>query len=228
MLPYFLPMHPGRMWCHCRMVYLPMSYIYGKRFTGPITNTVKALREEIFITPYSKIDWNKARNECAKEDLYYPHPLIQDILWGTLHKVVEPILMHWPGSLLRKKALATAMEHVHYEDVNTRYIDIGPVNKVMNMLACWVEDPNSEAFKRHLPRIYDFLWVAEDGMKMQGYNGSQLWDTVFAVQALSATNLPDECWSMFKKAHTYIDRNQVLSPLLFIIDWVISEFHSSW
>ncbi|CAM6008775.1 unnamed protein product [Sphagnum balticum] len=209
MLPYFLPMHPGRMWCHCRMVYLPMSYIYGKRFTGPITNTVKALREEIFIQPYCKIDWNKARNECAKEDLYYPHPLIQDILWGTLHKVVEPILMHWPGSLLRKKALATAMEHVHYEDVNTRYIDIGPVNKVMNMLACWVEDPNSEAFKRHLPRIYDFLWVAEDGMKMQGYNGSQLWDTAFAVQALSATNLPDECWSMFKKAHTYIDRNQV-------------------
>lgn len=59
----------GRMWCHCRMVYLPMSYIYGKRFTGPITNTVKALREEIFIQPYCKIDWNKARNECAKVSL---------------------------------------------------------------------------------------------------------------------------------------------------------------
>jgi squalene cyclase len=28
------------------------------------------------------------------------------------------------------------------------------------------------------------LWVAEDGMKMQGYNGSQLWDTVFATQAI--------------------------------------------
>lgn len=51
------------------MVYLPMSYIYGKRFTGPITNTVKALREEIFIQPYCKIDWNKARNECAKVSL---------------------------------------------------------------------------------------------------------------------------------------------------------------
>jgi len=30
-----------------------------------------------------------------------------------------------------------------------------------------MEDPNSEAFKLHLPRIYDYLWVAEDGMKMQ-------------------------------------------------------------
>ncbi len=35
---------------------------------------------------------------------------------------------------------------------------------------------------RHLPRVYDYLWLAEDGLKMQGYNGSQLWDTSFAVQ----------------------------------------------
>ncbi len=69
-----------------------------------------------------------------------------------------------------------------YEDENTRYVDIGPVNKVINMLACWLEDPNGEPFKKHLPRVYDYLWLAEDGMKMQGYNGSQLWDTSFAVQ----------------------------------------------
>lgn len=35
------------------------------------------------------------------------------------------------------------------------------------MLCCWVEDPNSEAFKLRLPRIFDYLWIAEDGMKMQ-------------------------------------------------------------
>jgi cycloartenol synthase len=35
------------------------------------------------------------------------------------------------------------------------------------MLACWIEDPNSEAFKLHVPRIYDYLWLAEDGMKMK-------------------------------------------------------------
>lgn len=39
--------------------------------------------------------------------------------------------------------------------------------QVLNMLCCWVEDPNSKAFKFHLPRIYDYLWIAEDGMKMQ-------------------------------------------------------------
>ncbi|CAN1298198.1 Cycloartenol synthase [Linum perenne] len=210
LLPYMLPIHPGRMWCHCRMVYLPMSYLYGKRFVGPITPTVLSLRKELFIVPYDEIDWNRVRNECAKEDLYYPHSLIQDLLWGTLHNFVEPILMAWPGKKLREKALRTTLEHIHYEDENTRYICIGPVNKVLNMLCCWVEDPNSEAFKLHLPRIHDYLWVAEDGMKMQGYNGSQLWDTAFAVQAIISTNLIEEYGSTLKKAHTYVKNSQVL------------------
>nr|KYP61355.1 Cycloartenol synthase [Cajanus cajan] len=210
LLPYMLPIHPGRMWCHCRMVYLPMSYLYGKRFVGPITPTILSLRKEIFTVPYHDIDWNQARNLCAKEDLYYPHPLVQDILWASLHKFVEPVLMHWPGKKLREKAIRNAIEHVHYEDENTRYICIGPVNKVLNMLCCWVEDPNSEAFKLHLPRIYDYLWIAEDGMKMQGYNGSQLWDTAFAVQAIISTDLIEEFSPTIRKAHTYIKNSQVL------------------
>ncbi|TYH56487.1 hypothetical protein ES332_D08G022700v1 [Gossypium tomentosum] len=210
LLPYMLPVHPGRMWCHCRMVYLPMSYLYGKRFVGPITPTVLALRKELYTIPYHEIDWNRARNACAKEDLYYPHPLVQDILWASLHKIVEPILMCWPGKKLREKALQTAIEHIHYEDENTRYICIGPVNKVLNMLCCWVEDPNSEAFKLHLPRLYDYLWVAEDGMKMQGYNGSQLWDTAFAVQAILSTNLTEEYSSTLRKANMYLRNTQVL------------------
>lgn len=27
--------------------------------------------------PYDSIDWNAARSQIAKEDLYYPHPIIQ-------------------------------------------------------------------------------------------------------------------------------------------------------
>ncbi|GMN29669.1 hypothetical protein TIFTF001_047951 [Ficus carica] len=46
-----------------------------------------------------------------EEDLYYPHPLIQDILWASLHKAVEPVLMRWSAKKLREKALRTVMEH---------------------------------------------------------------------------------------------------------------------
>jgi hypothetical protein len=33
------------------------------------------------------------------------------------------------------------------------------------MMCRWVENPNSDALKRHIPRIHDYLWIAEDGMK---------------------------------------------------------------
>lgn len=56
----------GRMWCHCRMVYLPMSYLYGQRFVGPINGIVLSLRRELYTFPYHLIDWDQARNLCAK------------------------------------------------------------------------------------------------------------------------------------------------------------------
>lgn len=54
------------MWNHCRMVYLPMSYLYGKRFVGSITPIVLSLRKELYTIPYEDIDWDQARNLCAK------------------------------------------------------------------------------------------------------------------------------------------------------------------
>ncbi|XP_037431924.1 cycloartenol synthase-like [Triticum dicoccoides] len=209
MMPYFLPIHPGRMWCNCRLVYLPMSYLYGKRFVGATTLIVLDLRKELYNVPYNEINWDKARNGCAKEDLYYPHSPLQNIVWATLKKIGEPVLMHWPGSNLRKKALDIVMKHIKYEDETTQYICIAPLNKMLNMICCWVEDPKSEAFKLHIERVYDFLWVAEDGMKMKSYNGSQLWDTALTVQAIFATGLTKEFGHTIKVAHDYIKHSQI-------------------
>jgi hypothetical protein len=140
-------------------------------------------------------------NDYAKlllqEDLYYPHPLIQDLLWDSLYIFTEPLLTRWPfHKLVREKALQVTMKHIHYEDENSQYITIGCVEKVilskikgsnrehllrmynsttkvicieqvLCMLACWVEDPNGDYFKKHIARIPDYIWVAEDGIKMQ-------------------------------------------------------------
>ena len=35
------------------------------------------------------------------------------------------------------------------------------------MLACWAENPNGDYFKKHLVRIPDYIWIAEDGIKLQ-------------------------------------------------------------
>lgn len=106
--------------------------------------------------------------DVMQEDMYYPHPLIQDFLWDSLYILTEPLLTRWPfNKLVREKALQTTMEYIHYEDENSRYITIGCVEKVLCMLSCWVEDPHGDYFKKHLARIPDYMWVAEDGMKMQ-------------------------------------------------------------
>ena len=34
------------------------------------------------------------------------------------------------------------------------------------MLACWVEDPYGDSFKKHLARLPDYIWIIEDGIKM--------------------------------------------------------------
>ncbi|XP_044464572.1 cycloartenol synthase 2-like [Mangifera indica] len=212
-VPEFVPIHPRRMWCHSRMVYLAMSYLYGKRFVGPINLLIISLRGELYTLPYKNIDWDHARNQCAEEDLYYPHPMIQDIIWSCINKFVEPLLMKWPmRKLMREAALKTVIKHIHHEDETTQYICLGPVNKILNMVCCWVEDPDSLAFKLHLPRIKDYLWIAEDGMKMQGNNGSQFWDAAFTVQAILSTNLLHSEYaalSMLKKAHNFIKATQV-------------------
>ncbi|GMN53543.1 hypothetical protein TIFTF001_022667 [Ficus carica] len=194
LLPTISPFHPGKMLCYCRLVYMPMSYLYGKRFVGPITKLVKSLRQELYTEPYHQINWNKARNTVAKEDLYYPHPLVQDMLWGFLHHVAEPILARWPFSMLREKALKVAIEHVHYEDETSRYLCIGCVEKVLCLIACWVEDPNSEAYKLHLARLPDYFWVAEDGLKFQ---------------AIIACNLNEEYGPTLRRAHEFVKASQV-------------------
>lgn len=55
----------------------------------------------------------------------------------------------------------------------------------------------------------DYLWVAEDGMKMQGYCNSTSWDTSFAVQAITCTGLAAEFPDCLRKAHRAIDQAQV-------------------
>ncbi|KAL0012880.1 hypothetical protein SO802_007988 [Lithocarpus litseifolius] len=209
LLPSFLPLHPAKMWIYCRLVYMPFSYLYGKRFVGPITPLILQLREELYTQPYSEINWRKMRHLCAKEDLYYPHPWIQDILWDSLYILTEPLLTRWPfNKLVREKALQVAMKHIHYEDEISRYITIGVVEKAICMLACWVEDPNGDYFKKHLARVKEFIWIAEDGIKMHSF-GSQLWDTSFTIQALLASDLINEIGPVLARGHDFIKKSQV-------------------
>jgi len=68
---------------------------------------------------------------------------------------------------------------------------------------------NNDWTLKHRERLDDYLWLGPDGMKMQGYNGCQLWDTSFALLAIHETGLAEEFQGCVKKGYHYLDIAQV-------------------
>ncbi|GHJ90428.1 hypothetical protein NliqN6_6830 [Naganishia liquefaciens] len=185
LLPEWVPFHPWRWWIQTRNVYIPLGYLYGTKFRGPLTPLVEAIRREIYIEPYGVIDFSSHRNNIHPIDVYSPHHPILDGL-NTLLAGYE----HCPFPPLRRRGIDAAYKLVCYEDENTGYQTIGPVSKMLNLVCRYAaEGASSQAFTRHLARIDDFLWMSEEGMMMTGTNGSQLWDIAFIAQAAVETGL---------------------------------------
>ena len=216
-LPRWFPLHPGKLWCHCRMVYLPMCYLYSRRYSPDVSKDplLQALRKELYREsdgPYEKINWDAFRQTCAPIDEYSPlNPVMkvaQDFL--ALYEAWLPSIPFFRNA--RANALKFVIEYIHAEDLQTNYIDIGPVNKALNMLSVFVADGfDSDAFQRHIARVDDYIWVAEDGVKMQGYNGSQCWDTSFTVRAMVEGGLAEQFPECARKIYSYLDRTQIAS-----------------
>jgi squalene/oxidosqualene cyclase-like protein len=214
LLPDWTPFHPGRLWCHCRMVYLPMGYLYGSSWVYPEAETdpvIESLREELYPEGmlYEKLPWGRSRHWVADIDNYSPvHPIMsygQSLIRNTWERFGGGLMRS-----LRRSGVRYCLEYMQAEDIQTNFVDIGPVNKVMNMLVSFIEGgADCENFQRHLLRVPDYLWVSEDGMKMQGYNGSQCWDTSFTAQAFVDCGVSEE--GPLKKIYGFLERTQILS-----------------
>ncbi|RHN51006.1 putative lupeol synthase [Medicago truncatula] len=144
-----------------------------------------------------------------QEDMHFPRLLIQDMLFGLLHHVGERFLNCWPFSKIRQMAIEAAINQIRYENENSKYLCYGIADKVFGLLSRWVDDPNSKAYKLHLARIPDYLWVAEDGLKVKVF-GSQSWDAAFAIQAIVGCNVSEDYGPTLKKAHHFLKSSQVV------------------
>ncbi|XP_039078069.1 lanosterol synthase isoform X2 [Hyaena hyaena] len=208
LFPDWVPAHPSTLWCHCRQVYLPMSYCYAIRLSAKEDPLVQSLRQELYVQDYACIDWPAQRDNVSPDDLYTPH--------SWLLRVVYVLLNLYEGhhsTSLRQQAIQKLYEHIEADDRFSKYISIGPISKTINMLVRWyVDGPDSPAFQEHISRIPDFLWLGLDGMKMQGTNGSQVWDTSFSIQALleAGAQHRSEFWSSLQEAHEFIRLSQVI------------------
>ncbi|KAJ1656846.1 Lanosterol synthase (Oxidosqualene--lanosterol cyclase) [Dispira simplex] len=207
LLPYILPIHPGRFWIHSRAVYMSMAYLYGLRYVADETPLLIQLREELYTQPFDSIPWENNRNNVAQVDLYTPSgplTLAANYLLVLFEKVCPTKLRH--------QAIDEALEQILMEEENTSGLCLAPVNYAINTVVLAVaKGKDSWEYRRHLERVGDAMWMSRQGLMVNGTNGSQLWDTGFAVQAVVETGLADleENHASMTKALEFLDVCQI-------------------
>ena len=208
LLPTRLPFHPSRLWCHCRMVYLPLSYLYGRRSAAALDPTLQQLRRELYPQGYEQVAWDRARAQVAQSDELSPRsPLLE-----VASRFLGAVEARCPRAL-RSKALGYVVDQIRREDANTDYICIGPISKLLHTLVWHFENPRGDELTQHARRLGDYLYQAADGLKMNGYDSSRLWDTAFAAQAVARTTLDERSHSLLDAAFRYLEANQVLADV---------------
>jgi 2,3-oxidosqualene cyclase len=179
LLPKFLPFHPHRYYCHTRLIYLAMSYLYGVRFRADLGAIVSELREELYGRPYSRIQFSAHRHDLAPTDVY-----VRPTAWlrganNALHLYERLVI-----SPLRRRALNVCFERIVTEQRTSQFQGISPVNGLLNCLALWHRDPKHSNLNDSLAGMEKWKWEDEtQGIRYVGAR-SNSWDTAFAMLAL--------------------------------------------
>jgi lanosterol synthase len=209
LLPDWVPIAPWRWWIHMRQVFLPMSYIWSKKFSFPLTDLTRQLRQELYVQPYESINFAAHRNSISDRDNYHPKTWVLNTINWLLVNVWNPFLR---TKDIVDRAETWTYRLIQYENDNTDYSSLGPVNGPMDFLACYIQEGgDSYAVRRHRERMQDFLWMKDEGMLMNGTNGVQVWDTSFFVlAAVEAGFAKDERWKpMLIKALEFLEDQQI-------------------
>src|SRR5260370_17461758 len=96
-------------------------------------------KKELYTQPYDTIDWPAQRNNVSKADLHSPHKNLFDliaVILGAYEQCSIPPL--------RNAGVEYAYKLIVYEDENTGYQTLGPVSKMMNLVARF----HAEGFER--------------------------------------------------------------------------------
>lgn len=208
LLPDWVPFAPWRWWVHTRQVFLPMSYIYSRKWQYPEDDVIRGLKVELFTEDLTTINWESYRNSIDPRDNSYPRSwLLNTMNWAivNLYNPVRP-------NFLKDKGEAWVSELIDMEDANTDYVDLGPVNASVNTIVCYIRDgPEASSTMRHLQKLQEFLWVNNEGLLANGTNGLQCWDTAFLLRAVYKAGLHrDKQWRpTMLRALDFLERQQI-------------------
>lgn len=208
LLPYAVPIHPARFWCHARQVYLPAAYLYGAKVAMLENDLIRQLRGELYDRPYAKIPFARYRRHTAPTDRLQPESWLA-AAGAPLLYAAERLC----PTGLRRLALDHLLEHIEYEDRTTAYHRIGPVNAVLNTIVHVARGAPADVLEQSWAGLEKYLQPSPDGVKMNGYLSTSLWDTAFAVQSLLQTPDTSLCRTALDWAADYVRDNQIRDEL---------------
>src|SRR5690348_11985467 len=176
LLPRTLPVHPDKLYCHTRYIYLGIAYLYGRRFRVELSET-DDLRRELYPGAYERIDFRRYRHRLAPSDVYVAPSAMLRLAYEVLN-IAERLI----PAALRRRALAYCGSRIVYEQRASWYQGISPVNGILNTLA--MADMDRADLEAGIARIECWRWEDEaEGVRFAGAR-SQAWDTAFTMQAI--------------------------------------------
>ncbi|KIG12211.1 Squalene--hopene cyclase [Enhygromyxa salina] len=203
------PMHPRRLYCHMRLIYLGLSYLYGARTQADASPLVEAIRGELYPEGWDVSRFRATRDQIASTDLY--EPIGQSLEW--LFAGARALSRAIPA-VVRRRALARAWEHIEFEFASTNWVCLSPVNGMLFCLAMWSRDRRDPRLAQALQGLEYWMWEDDsEGLRICGAR-SDIWDTSFALQALCEGPQIDEAARAVDRASAWLPRAQLRADIL--------------
>ncbi|KAI9648393.1 Lanosterol synthase (Oxidosqualene--lanosterol cyclase) [Ciborinia camelliae] len=165
------------------------------------------LREEIYIQPFSEIEFSEYHDTVAATDMKKPYSRFLQAMNSSMRIWEKYLRPNW----INKAANIAVRNLIRREDENTEYNCLAPVNKAFHMaVISFADGKDSAEIARHTEKISTYLWQGTKGMTSGGTNGLQLWDTAFTVIAVVEAGLGSspEFKEMMEKALSFLDITQ--------------------
>jgi lanosterol synthase len=207
-LPRWLPVHPANYYCHTRLIYAGMAYIYGLKFQVTVNPLIEKLRSELYVRDYATISFAAARSHLREAEVYSPPGLGLRLFY---HFAAIFDRWHWPQ--LRTQILADILDCIRFELQTTDYTSISPVSGLLNLISLWLHDPEGEDLKKARDRFSGWMWQDEEnGLRIAGARSST-WDTSFAIQALEAASPHVDVSQHLERSRSFLATQQIQTSL---------------
>lgn len=110
---------------HVQLVVSHLSFFYSSSIP------------QLYCESYDTIPWTKTRHLVAEMDNYSPIPRFMQLAQNCLVKYEQWAIFQPFKRYVRKLGLKFCAEYMAAEDLQTNFINIGPVNKSLNLLSAF-------------------------------------------------------------------------------------------